>query len=150
MTRSQKGFTIIELIMVMLILGILAAFAIPRYVNLASNARIASVQGLAGSIRSAAYLANVQWTAESASDANLNSIVVNGVTINILNRFPTTTDIPELLQSTDGFTFSLPGSIATFKKIGAPNNGDNCKVEYGGASSNPNDPVLIVPTTDDC
>ncbi|MFH0886682.1 MAG: prepilin-type N-terminal cleavage/methylation domain-containing protein, partial [bacterium] len=52
MTRS-KGFTLIELIMVIVILGILAAAAIPRYIDLTGQAKEASLKGSLGAIRSA-------------------------------------------------------------------------------------------------
>ena len=51
--NKQTGFTLIELIMVIVILGILAATALPKFVNLSSDARTAAVQALEGSMRSA-------------------------------------------------------------------------------------------------
>jgi len=54
--RHQQGFTLIELVMVIVILGILAAVAIPRFIDLAGNAQTAAVQGVAGSLASASAI----------------------------------------------------------------------------------------------
>jgi MSHA pilin protein MshA len=59
--KRQQGFTLIELVMVIVILGILAAFALPRFANLTNDARAASVQGLAGAVKSAAGVVHAKW-----------------------------------------------------------------------------------------
>ncbi|MEE8339097.1 MAG: prepilin-type N-terminal cleavage/methylation domain-containing protein, partial [Xanthomonadales bacterium] len=56
MNKAQKGFTLIELVVVITILGILAAFAFPRFAALEVEARKATINGLAGSVRAAATL----------------------------------------------------------------------------------------------
>jgi prepilin-type N-terminal cleavage/methylation domain-containing protein len=56
MRKQESGFTLIELIAVLVILGILAATAVPRFINLSDEANAAAVENIAGSLESAAAL----------------------------------------------------------------------------------------------
>lgn len=104
MTKQQSGFTLIELVLVIVILGILAAAALPRFSDLSTQARLASINGLAGNIRGAAAIAHATQLARNlASNA---SVQIEGATVQLLNGYPDTNSIDDMLTDFTGFSFA--------------------------------------------
>ena len=71
--QKQKGFTLIELVVVIAILGILAAFALPRFAQLSEQAHRSSIQGTAGAFSAGVALVKAQWVTNGNTGASLDT-----------------------------------------------------------------------------
>lgn len=77
MNMKQAGFTLIELVMVIVILGILAAVAVPKFVDLSSEAKLAATQGVAGAVSSAFAVNYAVVSANSTKGFRLTSATLD-------------------------------------------------------------------------
>jgi MSHA pilin protein MshA len=143
MNKLQQGFTLIELVVVITILGILAAFAIPRFANLDDSARVSAVTALAGSLHSAAALAHSQYLAAGNTPS---AVTMDGQVVTLANGYPDVAGIQATLQDTTGFTAAPAASAVTYTVNGSPNPAA-CAVTYVPAAALGTQPVISGPAT---
>jgi len=148
----QGGFTLIELVVVIVILGILAAFAIPRFVNISTQARESAVRGLAGSLRSASALAHGLALAQGKNAASGQSIDMEGLTVDLAYGYPTAaaTGIQRTVANLDGFDVVITGTTMTFTPTNAPATPASCQVTYSQATGSTAPATVALPVSMDC
>ncbi|MCM2678586.1 type II secretion system protein [Echinimonas agarilytica] len=79
-SSKQSGFSLIELVIVVTILGLLAVTALPRFLDVTDEAQIANIEGMAGGFATGVSLVRAQWEAEGRPKVNSkNSVVYDGI-----------------------------------------------------------------------
>ena len=123
--NMRKGFTLIELVVVMVILGILAAFAIPKFYDFSKQARIADLNGLQGAINSASVTAHGAALALNQNGAT-GVVPMEGTNVSLVNGYPSsaTGGIDKAVNFSSAYTFAA--GVFTLQT--------NCTITYGNAT----------------
>ncbi|MGA3084677.1 MAG: prepilin-type N-terminal cleavage/methylation domain-containing protein [Thermodesulfobacteriota bacterium] len=115
MIKNQKGFTLIELIIVIVIIGILAAVAIPRYIDMTAKAQTAAINGTTGGLKAAAAIAYADYVVNGTATSGLNPTVVlsymsdtGGAVVNGATGFEAT-----ISGTTYTWIFTNPSQVST-------------------------------------
>jgi MSHA pilin protein MshA len=86
--NTQLGFTLIELIIVIVILGILAVVAAPRFIDVSTEAKIAKLESIAGSLKEGANLIHAKASIEGKDKGSNTLTLENGNIVSIQSGYP--------------------------------------------------------------
>ena len=127
--KKQSGFTLIELVIVIIILGILAVTAAPKFLNLQDDARLAAANGVKASLQSSSQLVYSK-AAIQGIESSSGAVSVAGTTVDTSFGYPVNADAGKTV-ALDGWSGAMSGTIATFKPSNEPNS--KCAVTYNNA-----------------
>jgi len=145
--KKQGGFTLIELVVVIVILGILAVTAAPRFLNLQDDARTASAEGLRGAMAGAAGIIYGKSAIDGVEAQASASVTASGQTIDVVFGYPAETSAA-LHAAVSGlasdWTIVSGATANTAIGFGFSDSNTDCYVEYQAAASSVAEPTITL------
>ena len=143
-TGRWTGFTLVELIVVVTILCILAAFAVPHFAEFDGEARSADATALAGELRARAALSHAVWLAHGKPA----TVTLEGRAIRMTHGYPELATIDDTLIDFDGFVYDASGAVGRFLKTNERQEPiARCGVNYTAAPSLGAAPTIALDTS---